>query len=554
MPAVIVLLASVPLLAMWLPEEVDEKQARNLRTLGISLGAAIALLLWFVALAPVSWRVRLGGLVVTLLAALGFALLYEIESPSGDFALIIRRRGTTRPDTQIGKLEIPATIEAAPLDAPNRKSGLQDFPQFLGANRDGRITLRGEQGAPMKLLRDWSQRKPTVLWRRPLGAAWSGFAVYAGAAGHPALAITQEQRDREELVVAYDIATGQPLWQHIDKTRYDTTIAGVGPRATPTIAIMGPSNGIDDSIEPRVYVLGATGILNCLDYRRGMRQWSVDLRADTGAGEAQWGFAGSPLIAGNLVIVQSGADNGASLIAYDRITGKRTWGTGSEGLSYASPMIATIAGVQQIVMLNHTSCTGHDIASGAELWRYPWRGATPKAAQPVPIGEDRIVISAGYGIGADAFKVVRAAPEGNGERGGDRADSAADRPSPAAWRVEPLWKSMHLKAKFANFVLRDGHLFGLNDGTLACIEVTTGRRTWRGEDYGHGQLLLIDDLLLILAESGDVVLVEANAADFRELSRFKVFDDKTWNSPALAGRYLLIRNDREAACLELPLE
>ena len=370
-PAIIVVAAAVPLLAMWLPEEVEAKQTRNLRTLAIALGAQLALLVWFFVLSPVSLKTRLIGLGAVLVAVVIFAVNYEIESPTGDFALIIRKRGTTRPDTQIGKLAIPATIEATPPNAPNRKSGLQDFPQFLGANRDGRITLLGEQGAPMKLLRDWSQRKPKVLWRRPIGAAWSGFAVYAGAADHPALAITQEQRGEEELVVAYDIATGQPLWQHIDKTRYDTTIAGVGPRATPTIHFHLLAD--DGQGELRVYTLGATGILNCLDYDSGRRLWSVDIRAETLADEAQWGYAGSPLVHGERVIVQSGATNGFSLIALDRRTGNRgqhVWVTGSEGLSYASPMIATIAGVQQIVMLNHGSCTGHDIGTGAELWRY----------------------------------------------------------------------------------------------------------------------------------------------------------------------------------------
>ena len=166
------------------------------------------------------------------------------------------------------------------------------------------------------------------------------------------------------------------------------------------------------------------------------------------------------------------------------------------------------------------------------LWRYDWRGPQPKAAQPVVIGGDRVVISAGYGVGSDAFRVVPSA-------GG-------------LWNIDPLWQSRHLKAKFANFVYRDGHLFGLNDGRLACVNAETGELAWRGDRYGHGQLLLVQDLLVILSERGDICLVDADAAEFRERGRVHVFDDKTWNSPALAGRILLIRNNREIACLELP--
>jgi len=459
-----------------------------------------ALLSWFLLLSPFRLRTRALGLAA--LAALAGLLLatFRIEGTSGNLVPILVPRWTRAADAPADRVE---TGPSAP--APEAVAAA-NFPQFLGPQRDGAV-------AGVRLSHDWTSRPPRALWRRGVGAAWSGFAV----AGRRA--VTQEQHGPAEAVVCYDAATGRPLWRHADPVRYETTLAGIGPRATP--AIRGG----------RVVALGATGILNCLDLETGARRWSVDIARDAGASPPQWGYAGSPLVEDGRVIVQAGG-SGASLAAYDLSTGARAWAAGSDRPAYASPTTAMLAGRRQIVMVNYDSCTGHDLATGAVLWRYAWRGPQPKAAQPVLIGGDRVVISAGYGVGADAFRVA--------ESGG-------------VWRAEPLWTSPSLKAKFANFVHRDGHLFGLDDGVLACVNAETGERAWRAGRYGHGQLLLVEDLLLVSTESGAVVLVEAVPSEFRELASWQVFQDKTWNSPALAGPLLLVRNDREAACLELPL-
>jgi outer membrane protein assembly factor BamB len=348
-----------------------------------------------------------------------------------------------------------------------------------------------------------------VIWRREVGAAWSGFAVAGGRA------VTQEQHGAEERVVAYDLATGAPVWHHADAARYDTTLGGVGPRATPSI-----DGG-------RVFTLGATGRLNAIDLATGALEWAVDIVRDTGAPLPSWGFAGSPLVEGAAVIVQAGGPNGMALVAYDRAKGKRLWASGGDPPSYASPLIATLGGRRQVVALSQASCAGHDPATGELLWRYPWRGDQAKAAPPAAVGGDRLVISSGYGVGADAFKV-------------------------SGREVEALWTSKKLKSKFATFVAREGFLYGLDDGRLCCVRVDTGEREWSGDRYGHGQLLLAGDLLLITAENGEIALADAHPAAFRERARLPVFRGKLWNPPALAGPYLLIRTDREAACLELP--
>jgi outer membrane protein assembly factor BamB len=160
----------------------------------------------------------------------------------------------------------------------------------------------------------------------------------------------------------------------------------------------------------------------------------------------------------------------------------------------------------------------------------------------VPLPEDRVFVSSGYGIGCKLFQIAR--DEDN------------------QLKATLVWETPRLKAKFTNVVHRDGYIYGLDDGVLVCLDLANGQRKWKRGRYGHGQVILVDDpeirdengLLLVSAESGDVLLVEVNPNESKELARFPTLASKTWNNPALAGQYLLVRNDREAACYELPLE
>ena len=481
-PAAVAAAAALLIAAWWLPAEVVDAQGRNLRTLVAAAAAILLALIWTVFLSPLSRRVRgTVALVVALLAA-----TIRIEGTSGDLVPVFRPRWAGRPGF---------VNHARSTADPARAT---DFPRFLGPGGDGRLP-----GAALSA--DWKGRGPKVIWRREVGEAWSGFAVAGGRA------VTQEQHGADERVVAYDLATGAPLWSHSDAARYDTTLGGIGPRATPSL-----DGG-------RVYTLGATGLLNCLELATGARVWSVDIVRDAGVSVPPWGFAGSPLLDGRLVLVQAGP-----LLAYDRASGKRVWSSGGEAASYATPMIATLGGRRQVVVLSQASCAGHDPATGDILWRTAWRGDQPKCAPPVAAGDDRLVISAGYGVGADLLKV-------------------------SGGTVEALWTSKKLKSKFAAFVEREGFLYGLDDGRLACVRLDTGERAWSGERYGHGQVLLAGDLLLVSAESGEIALADARPGEFKERARFAVFEGKMWNPPALAGPYLLIRTDRDAACVELPL-
>jgi len=232
----------------------------------------------------------------------------------------------------------------------------------------------------------------------------------------------------------------------------------------------------------------------------------------------EWGVAASPLVIDGKVVVPHDG-----LTAYDASSGARLWTSPAGPAPYASPTL--IRG--QVVVVETDGCAGHDPATGARLWRHPWRGPNPKVAQPEAVAPDRIVISAGYGIGAECFRVH---PDG---------------------RTELVWRSSKLKAKFASFVVRGEHLYGLDDGRLTCVSAATGERAWQGPRLGHGQLLLAGGLLVVTAENGDLVFADADPTACRERGRYPLFDHKLWNPPALAGRYLFVRTDRAASCWEL---
>ena len=402
-----------------------------------------------------------------------------------------------------------------PVDLSTTSAG--DFPGFRGADRSGEI--RDARLAPD----DWRSSYPRRLWRQPIGTGWSAFAVVGD------FAVTQEQRGEYECVVCYEKRTGRECWVHGDRAAFFEFSGGGGPRATPTIH------------DGRVYALGATGILNCLAGATGEPIWSLNILERNATENRLFGMAGSPLVTDDLVIVAPGG-KGCSLVAYDRNDGTLVWKAGDAVTSYSSPQSARIGGTASVLIFNGEGLYAHRLRTGEILWNVPWVSNPPEknnVCQPqvLPATEpdeaDRVFISSGYGRGCALFEIESTA---------ERAD------------VRRLWATKSLKAKFTNVVARDGFVYGLDNGILACVDLTTGRRRWKRGRYGHGQLLLVGDLLLIQAENGAVVLVEASPDSHREKARFAALDHRTWNQPVLSSNLLLVRNDREAAAYELPLD
>ncbi len=480
----------------------DYKNVVSTITLGVA-GLLLAGWYWSRSSLPrlAKWLVPLVGLVI-LVACIRF------EDFTADMRFQLAWRFMPRPDQRLPQAETEVAMEATRGNVGRD----HDYPRFLGA--DGRATVEN-----VALATDWKNNPPRLLWRQPIGAGWSAFSIVGD------YAITQEQRGADELVVCYERKTGRIVWSHQDKTRFQEVLGGIGPRATPTV---------DDD---RVYTQGATGLLNCLQLTSGRPIWTRDILTDNSATQIQWGRSGSPLIVDDKVVVSAGGPNGRSLVAYNKWTGQPTWSAGNDQSSYASPVLATLAGRRQVVTVNEDHVRGHDVEDGRPLWSFPWPGdssADANTSQPVPLGDDRIFVSKGYLQGCALFE-IRTSNHDN-------------------FTAHLLWRShKSLKTKMTNVVVYQDHLYGLSGGILECVQIEGLKRKWKRGRYGHGQLLLVGGLLLITSEQGELVLVRATPQRHEELAKFQALEGKTWNNPALAGPYLLVRNHLEAACYQLPV-
>jgi outer membrane protein assembly factor BamB len=402
------------------------------------------------------------------------------------------------------------------LTAADLEIAAEDFPRYRGVHADG---VAPAVASPM----NWTASPPKEVWRTPVGWAYSGIAV-AGK-----VAVTIEQRDDNEAVVCYDRVTGKELWAYSYKAKFEQTppMGGHGPRSTPTVC------------DGDVYALGAAGHLVCLDGTNGKPRWPVvNIVDDNGAKKAQWGMTGSPLIVGNLVVVNAGIDSAnnqkQAVAAYDRQTGKKVWARGEYAAGYSSPLLAKLDGVEQIVLFDGNGVAGMDPADGKELWRYPWpTWQDMNIIQPLILPDDCVFVSSEATNGCALVQVKE---------------------SGSTWAAKEVWKNRNLASRFANPVYHEGHIYGLSNGKLCCLDAANGRRTWKGdESFESGQLLLTGNTLVVQAEfTGEVFAIAADPGEYRELGRIKVFrGSRTWNTPSLAGGRLYLRNHEEMVCYEL---
>jgi outer membrane protein assembly factor BamB len=272
--------------------------------------------------------------------------------------------------------------------------------------------------------------------------------------------------------------------------------------------------------------------LNALDARNGSVVWSRNAASDTNTKIPDWGFASSPIVVGDKVIVATAG----TLAAYDSGAGRQSWqGPAGRG-GYSSPHLATIDGVAQILLLNDEGAISVDPSDGKLLWKHEWK--IDGIVQPSVIAGRDVLIGSGSGLtsGVGIRRVAVA-------RG------------PGGWAAEERWTSNGLKPYFSDFVVHKGHAFGFDGRMLACIDLKDGKRKWKNGRYGPGQMVLLpdQDLLLALSEEGELVLVKADPDQFTELARFPAIEGKTWNHPALVGDLLLVRNGEQMAAFRLPL-
>ena len=515
-------------------------------------GLCVAFVLWAVASRRMSVGLQRATLVVAIVLACGVWTLVRTGGFTGSFDNDLAWRWTATPEQRLleegdesidsaprkavdsaeAEVTPPAPVSATPITpddpaaapaarpfdaATSRPRDLAtdkpataalDWPGFRGRDRDG--VVRG-----VRINTDWSSSPPIQIWRRPIGPGWSSFAV------HGDLFFTQEQRGEDEVVAAYRVSTGEPVWKHRDVARFWESNGGAGPRATPTF-----SGG-------RLYTFGATGSLNALDAADGRVAWSRNVGTDSDTKVPDWGFSSSPLVVGDLVIVAAAG----KLVAYEAAKGDLRWIGPDGGMGYSSPHLLTINGVPQILLLDAHGATSVAPSDGTRLWEL----AVTSSAMSAPIIQPALTqdgdVLVGDGQASATYRIAVSK-----EAGG--------------WTVAERWKSTALKPFFNDFVVHNGHAFGFDGSILACIDLADGKRKWKGGRYGSGQLILLADqnLLLVVSEEGELALVAATSDKFTQVARIPAIEGKTWNHPVLARDILLVRNGEEMAAFRLSLD
>jgi outer membrane protein assembly factor BamB len=280
-----------------------------------------------------------------------------------------------------------------------------------------------------------------------------------------------------------------------------------------------------------VYTFGGTGILNALDARTGSVVWSRNAASDTKTKVPHWGFAGSPLVVGDVVI----ASAAGALAAYDAATGNTRWLGSAGGGGYSSPQLLTLGGVSQVLLMNGEGVISVAPSDGTLLWKHKWAG--DGIVQPAVTAEGDVLIGSGSGMAEVGLVRLAVAHETSG------------------WTTKERWKSYELNPYFNDFVVHKDHAFGIDGSEIACIDLKNGESKWKGGTYGAGQLVLLadQDLLLVVSEQGELALVKATPEQFTELARFPAIKGKTWNHPVLVGDILLVRNGEEMAAFRLKL-
>ena len=394
-----------------------------------------------------------------------------------------------------------------------------DWPQWRGPQRDG-------ISSETDLLQSWSADGPAVQWRTPLGNGFSGISIANGRV------FTMFAQGDDEFAICLDAEAGAERWRHRTGPYYKETQGGDGPRSTPTV------DG------ETVYVLGATGQLFALAAASGTPIWEKDLVAEFGSEVPRWGFSTSPLIEGDLLLVEAGGHDGnfvvdmaidrttaVTAVALDKNTGTTAWTALSEKMSYSSPIAFTAAGTRQLAYLTAYSLTGLAPEDGRIYWSYPWKTRYDvSAATPVFIAPDRLFISTSDGNGGAVLQIK------------SDGDSLA---------VEQVWQNNKMKNHFGTSVLYENHLYGFDDSILKCLDAETGAEKWKTRGYNKGTLIVADGQLIVLGEEGQLGLVEATPAAFREKSKAQILNSRCWTVPSLADGRLYIRDESEIVCLNI---
>jgi outer membrane protein assembly factor BamB len=385
-------------------------------------------------------------------------------------------------------------------------AGDDAWPGLWGPNRDGRAEAEGR-------LPGGSALKLREAWRRPIGSGFSAIAV-AGGRGY-----TAASDGGADFAIAFDVANGRELWRaRLGESYRGHDGSKDGPASTPMV-----DGG-------RAFIVSRHGLLSAFDALTGAVAWQRDLEAEIGAVAPFYGFGSSPLVSGAHLIVQTGGEKNG-LVAFDKATGAVAWAVShSKTSGYASPVLATLLGAPQILVLANDLLYAVRPADGGLLWSQPTGWSEEAMRAPLALAGDRVLIS-----GTTESKLFQVRRVGDG------------------LEAQEAWKAPRLKNSLSPTVFHDGHLFGFNSGYLTCLDPATGGVAWREKVYA-GSLILVDGHLLILgAESGDLRVARASRRGYEERLRTPVFNAGATSvtGPAFAAGRLFLRNLEELLAVDI---
>ena len=419
------------------------------------------------------------------------------------------------------KLKFPfALVAALAAVAIPTLSYSVDWTHIMGPNNNRKTA----EEVPAK----WTDGKPRKVWEISADGGFSSFVTGDGKA-YTVLPV----RDRET-VLAVHRKTGKTLWQTTLNTKADYdgggergapgNLGGDGPRATPVFA------------DGRVFVFGGNFDLYALRSSNGEIIWKRDLLKEFDGDELSWSNSAAPLVVGDRVLVAGGGKN-QSYLAFRADNGQVLWKSGSDRATHATPVLATIHGQRQALFMSGRGVVSLDPENGQELWHYPFAFRTSVGASPV-VWNDIVNCTAGYGVGGGACRVTRE---------GDK------------WSVEEIWRSpgnRETASHWSTAVAHDGYLYGCyghyepGKGAFKCIDIRTGKVMWQRPGFGHGQVIMAGERLVVTSDAGVLTMIEPNPTEYRELAKAHVIDGKVWASPALSDGQLFLRSTTKGVCLE----
>jgi outer membrane protein assembly factor BamB len=377
-----------------------------------------------------------------------------------------------------------------------------DWPRFLGPNGD---VMSPETG----INKTWNETPPKLVWKTAMHDRG-----YAGPSVREGVLYIIDHQDDEDVIRALDLTNGKERWTYRYK---DLSRPNYGfSRSTPVIAGGG------------IYTLSAAGRLHCFALKNHRKVWSIHLPTDLDGRAPKWLYAMSPYIDGDRLIAVPGGRKGC-VAALDRKTGKAIWQSGgSDRPGYATPVRATIDGVDQYVVFTGTRLIGVAVTNGKLLWERTWRTRYDvNAATPVIRG-DEIFITSNYGRGGAVLKIA------NG-------------------RVTTVWENKTMASHFSTPIVHEGHIYGsTSTNKFVCMEWKTGATKWETRGFERGGVVGVDGTLIALdGRRGTVVMFELTPTACKELGRMKGLGGQSWIAPIIADGKLIIRNRTALACYAL---